>query len=88
MTDLLEELNQTCDYAINLEVPDEALIERLLSRGRKDDNRETIRRRLEVYQEQTAPVIAFYHDRSALKSINGDRPMDEVTESLKNLIDA
>ncbi|MCP2727859.1 adenylate kinase [Limnofasciculus baicalensis] len=88
LTDLLAELNQTCDYAINLEVPDEVLIERLLSRGRKDDNRETIGRRLEVYREQTAPVIGFYQDKSALKSINGNRPMDEVTESLKNLIDA
>lgn len=88
LTDLLAELNQTCDYAINLEVPDEILIERLLSRGRNDDNRETISRRLEVYREQTAPVIGFYQDRSTLKSINGDRPMDEVTESLKNLLHA
>ena len=86
LTDLLEELNQTCDYAINLEVPDEVLVERLLSRGRKDDNRETITRRLEVYHEETAPVIGFYQDRSALQSINGDRPMEEVTESLKNLL--
>ena len=53
---LLVELSQTCDRAINFDVPDETLIERMLSRGRKDDNEGVIRRRLEVYREQTAPL--------------------------------
>ncbi|HBK63102.1 MAG TPA: adenylate kinase [Cyanobacteria bacterium UBA11166] len=86
LTDLLAQLNQTCDYAIDLEVPDDVLIERLLLRGRKDDNRETISRRLEVYREETAPVIGFYKDRSALKSINGNRHLDEVAQSLQDLL--
>jgi adenylate kinase len=82
---LLQELNQSCD-CVNLEVPDEVLVARMLGRGRKDDNEDTIRRRLEVYRKDTEPLIGFYRDRSVLKSINGDRSVDEVTESLKQLV--
>jgi adenylate kinase len=81
----LQELNQSCD-CVNLEVPDEVLVARMLGRGRKDDNEDTIRRRLEVYRNDTEPLIGFYRDRSVLKSINGDRSVDEVTESLKQLV--
>ncbi|NET59088.1 MAG: adenylate kinase [Symploca sp. SIO2E6] len=87
---LLQELNQTCDLAINLEVPDEVLMARLLERsqkeGRADDNEDTIRRRLEVYHHQTAPIIGFYRDRSVLTAINGDQSVESVTEYLKQLV--
>ena len=86
LSGLLTELNQNCDVALNLEVPDATLIERLLSRGRKDDNQETIRRRLEVYREQTAPVIDFYQKQGVLKSVDGNRSLEEVTAALKNAI--
>jgi adenylate kinase len=82
---LLQELNQSC-HCVNLEVPDEVLVARMLGRGRKDDNEDTIRRRLEVYRNDTEPLIGFYRDRSVLKSINGDRSVEEVTESLKQLV--
>jgi len=82
---LLQELNQSCDCG-NLEVPDEVLVARMLGRARKDDNEDTIRRRLEVYRKDTEPLIGFYRDRSVLKSINGDRSVVEVTESLKQLV--
>jgi adenylate kinase len=85
---LLKDLNQSPDCALNLDVADDTLVTRMLSRGRKDDNEETIRRRLQVYREQTAPVIGFYGDRSLVKSINGDRPPEEVTEDLKQIIAA
>lgn len=84
---LLQELNQNCD-CINLEVPDEVLLERLLARGRKDDSPETIRRRLEIYHHDTAPLIDFYRNRSVLKSVNGERSMEEVTDSLKQVVSA
>lgn len=82
---LLQELNQSCD-CVNLEVPDDVLIERLLGRGRPDDTPETIRTRLEVYHNETAPLIDFYRDRSTLRAINGDRPLEEVTGSLKHVV--
>ena len=88
LDELIEELNQSPDCAVNLEVPDEVLITRLLLRGRKDDNEQTIRRRLQVYREQTAPVIGYYRDRGRLYSVNGDRQLAEVTESLKQIVNA
>ncbi|MEW6496013.1 MAG: adenylate kinase [Cyanobacteriota bacterium] len=83
---LLQELHQQVDYAVNLEVPDEVLISRLLERGRQDDNQDIIRRRLEIYHHETTPLIGFYDERSSLKAINGDRSMADVTESLKHLV--
>lgn len=86
LDDLLAEIHQECNYAVNLEVPDEELISRMLGRGRQDDNEETIRRRLEVYREETAPVIDYYRQRNELVSVNGNLSMDEVTEELKKAI--
>lgn len=86
LDDLLAEIHQECNYAVNLEVPDEELISRMLARGRQDDNEETIRRRLEVYREETAPVIDYYRQRNELVSVNGNLSMDEVTEELKKTI--
>lgn len=85
---LLAELNQECDYAINLEVPDEVIIERLLSRGRKDDNKDTIIRRLEVYREQTAPVINYYQSKGEFNSVNGNQTLEQVSQSLQQIIKA
>jgi adenylate kinase len=71
---------------INLDAPDEVVVERLLARGRKDDTEETIRHRLQVYREQTAPLIEFYHNRDQLSYINGSLSMDEVTAQLKQAV--
>ncbi len=71
---------------INLEVPDEVLIDRLLARGRQDDTPEVIRRRLEVYREQTEPLINFYRDRHQLLSVNGNQLLSEVTGELEKVI--
>ena len=83
---LLADLHQHFDVVIDLEVPDEVLIERLLGRakkeGRKDDTPEVIAHRLEVYRSQTVPLVNFYGDRDQLISINGARPMAEVTADI------
>lgn len=83
---LLVELSQTCDRAINFDVPDETLIERMLSRGRKDDNEGVIRRRLEVYREQTAPLIDYYQTREKLTTIDGSQSMEAVAANLSKVI--
>ncbi|MCY7324130.1 MAG: adenylate kinase [Phormidesmis sp. CAN_BIN36] len=83
---LLTGLNQGCDRTINFDVPDEALIERMLNRGRKDDNEDVIRRRLEVYREQTAPLIDYYQVREKLTTIDGNQSTEEVAEQLNKVI--
>jgi adenylate kinase len=85
LDNLLQDNQQTCD-CINLEVPDQVLIERMLGRGRNDDTPEAIRTRLEIYHNDTAPLIGYYRDRSTLKVVNGDRSLEDVTESLKQLV--
>lgn len=82
LEELLASLNQSADCVLNLEVPDEVLVARLLARNRKDDNEETIRRRLEIYHQDTVPVIDFYQQQATLKTINGNQTMAEVTKSL------
>ena len=83
---LLEKLNQSADCVLNLKVPDEVLVTRLLARKRKYYNESTIRRRLEVYHQDTVPVIDFYQTREILKTINGDQTMEEVTQALNQAI--
>ncbi|MDY7014122.1 MAG: adenylate kinase [Cyanobacteriota bacterium] len=85
---LLVELQQQVDCVLSLKVPDEVLVARLLGRGRKDDSEETIRRRLEVYREQTAPVNDFYQERRFLSVVDGDRAPEAVTAALRELVEA
>lgn len=87
LDELLTKLQQKCDRVINLEVPDQIIIDRLLKRGRKDDSEEVIRRRLEVYREQTAPLIDYYNQRQLLVSVQGNQSMEDVTAELKKAVD-
>lgn len=88
LDELLEEIHQSCDFVVNLDVPDEVLVARLLGRGRKDDAEDVIRHRLAVYREQTEPLIDFYRERQQLFSVNGNRPIDEITGDLKRLLES
>ncbi len=85
LEDLLGRIHQSFNYVVNLEVPDQVLVERLLGRGRKDDIEEVIRTRLQVYHEQTAPLIDFYQTRQQLVSIDGNQPIEVVQEQLNQL---
>ena len=53
---------------------------------RDDDKPETIRHRLDVYENQTAPLVEYYKGHSILKEVNGDRPVDEVYADVKALL--
>lgn len=83
---LLTEISQSCDYAVNFEVPEPELITRMLGRGRKDDNEETISNRLKVYLEQTAPVIDYYRQQGILKSIDGNCEQEQVTIAVQQVV--
>jgi len=81
-----KDLGVAVQVAVHLAVDSEALVERLIARGeatgRTDDTPEVIRHRIEVYEERTAPLLAYYAERERLVQVNGDRPIDEVTWSV------
>lgn len=92
LDELLQKLHQNSTRVVNLEVPEAIVVERLLKRaekeGRADDTEEVIRRRLEVYHQETSPLIDFYRDRQQLVCVDGDRSMAEVTAHLQTVVDS
>ena len=79
---LLQRIGQPMDYAVQLEVPSELLVERIAGRaqaeGRADDSPESVRTRLRVYDQQTAPVIEFYRQHGQLTVVDGVGTLDQV----------
>ena len=80
---VLEDINQVLEMVFYLDVNEEILVKRLLSRGRADDNENTIRTRLNIYKETTEPLIEFYRDKNLLKYIDGDRELKIISDEIK-----
>ncbi len=78
LDDLLAELDQRIERVLLLELEDGVLIQRLLSRGRADDNEAVIRNRLVVYQEQTAPLIDHYRQLGLLCSVEASGTVEAI----------
>ncbi len=85
---LLADLQQPYDSVISLDVPDDVIVERLLSRGRGDDTPETIRHRLDVYRQQTQPLIDYYSRRQSLQQVDGNQAVDQLHSHLYGLVTA
>ena len=89
---LLDRLGLRLDAVVLLEVPTEELVRRLLKRaeeeGRADDNEETIRRRLLVYQEETEPLVDYYARKGVLFTVQGVGPVEEITECVLKVVGA
>lgn len=83
---LLGELNQQIELVVLMELDDAVLIQRLLSRGRADDNESVIRHRLEVYREQTAPLIEHYKGKGLLQSVEAAGTVDAIAERIGALL--
>ena len=83
---LLEELKQPIEAVVLLELDDAVLIERLLARGRDDDNEAVIRNRLEVYREKTSPLISFYRDKGLLVSVEANGSVEEITDRITQVL--
>jgi adenylate kinase len=84
---LLSELGQEIELVVLMELDDGVLLQRLLSRGRDDDNEAVIRHRLDVYREQTAPLIAYYRSLALLQAVEADGTVEEIAARIGNLID-
>lgn len=86
LENLLIELGGRINIVPYIRVNQDVLVDRLLKRsqleGRADDNEETIRNRMKVYQEQTAPLLDYYLQKGLLIEINGEQSMELVQRDL------
>jgi adenylate kinase len=83
---LLDELQQPIELVVLMELDDAVLIQRLLGRGRADDNESVIRHRLEVYREQTEPLIRHYQELGLLQAIEANGSVDAIAERIAALL--
>jgi adenylate kinase len=87
---LLKRLNQPVEEAILIDINAEQILKRIAKRaqeeGRADDTEETVRNRLRVYAEQTAPVTDYYAERGLLTRVLGDGSVDEIFQRLRSIL--
>jgi adenylate kinase len=80
--ELMERIGQPMDHAVFLDVPTELLVERIAGRaqaqGRADDSPDSVRTRLQVYNDQTSPVVDYYRQHGQLNVVDGVGSLDEV----------
>lgn len=113
----LVELGDSIDFALDIDVPDEAIIRRMSGRRacvacgatyhienvppkkdgicdkceselilRDDDKAETVKKRLDVYHDQTQPLIEFYSNKGVLKSIDGTKDLDSIFGAIVSIL--
>lgn len=82
--------DEAVDAVLNLTVDQEELLSRLMARAQKedrgDDNEETIRNRMKVYDDMTSPLIAYYEEQQVLHRIDGIGSIDEVFDRIKTIL--
>lgn len=74
------------DKAFYLNVPEEQVIERLLKRGREDDTPEGIKTRLDLYYQQTQPLLDYYQKLGKLIEVDGLGSVDEIQQRIRDLV--
>ena len=89
---MLAERGHKVAAMIELDVPEEELMKRLILRGkqsgRSDDNEETIKKRLNVYHTQTAPLIEWYEKEGIRHHINGLGELDRIFADICKVVDS
>lgn len=86
--DLLDDNGEELDAFLMLKVPEEELINRILSRGegRSDDTEEGVKKRLSVYWEETQPVLDYYKGQEVVKEIYGVGSINEIFSRIKKAL--
>lgn len=86
LDEFLDARDESLTAVIELVVPRDESIQRLSLRaaeqGRADDNAESIAKRLEIYENETAPILGVYHEHGIVDAIDGVGSLDEVTERI------
>ena len=89
---MLEERGLALDHVIEISVDEGALFARIENRAaetggsRADDNAETLRKRLAVYHENTAPLLPYYDGKGLLKTVDGMDSIDEVGQAIDGIL--
>lgn len=87
---ILADQGSKLDHVLVLQTDPDILLQRLLERaqkeGRADDTAEVIRRRQQVYAEQTAPLVTEYAARGLLRTVNGNGRVDHITDRMHTAI--
>ncbi|HLR31197.1 MAG TPA: adenylate kinase [Fodinibius sp.] len=85
---LLEENNEDLTAFLQLRVPEEELIDRILNRGegRSDDTKEGVQKRLSVYKEETEPVVDYYRKKGVAKEVDGTGSIDDIFERINDIL--
>lgn len=90
LDELLERLGQPVDEALQIDVDPELLVQRIAKRaaeeGRSDDTEDVVRKRMQVYAEQTAPVVDYYARRGVLSRVLGEGGVDEVFQRIRGVL--
>ncbi|MDN5915744.1 MAG: adenylate kinase [Pseudonocardia sp.] len=85
LAQILKDKGLALDAVVEFEVDDEVVVQRLLGRGRSDDNEDVIRNRQQVYRDETSPLLRYYSDRLVKVDAVGD--VDEITERVFTALD-
>ncbi|WP_224813497.1 adenylate kinase [Hasllibacter sp. MH4015] len=98
LANLLDEVGQSLDHVIAMEVNDEALVGRIVNRAkqaaaagqpvRADDNEESLKIRLMEYYKKTSPLLGYYHAKGQLRWVPGLGEIDEVAAAIAGVLDA
>jgi adenylate kinase len=88
LDELLERQAMSVDGVIELAVPRDELIRRMLARKREDDNPEIFARRIESFERQTAPLLEYYDRQGKLVSIDGLGSADDIFERVRRAVRA
>jgi len=91
LSKMLAEYGTDVHAVVGLEVDEDELVRRMLERGkdsgRSDDNIDTIRKRLEVYHKQTAPLKEYYLKQGRYHAINGNGELDRISDDIAHELD-
>jgi adenylate kinase len=83
---MLDRINHPITHVIHLKVEDAHIVERLMSRGRADDQEDVIRHRLSVYHNQTYPLLDYYHAQHKLATVPGVGSLEAIFTAITDVI--
>jgi adenylate kinase len=83
---ILADRGEDLDAIVELQVPEDELVARLLARGRSDDTEDVIRRRQQVYRDETSPLLEFYREK--LVTVDALGSVEEITDRVTEVLRA